>query len=62
MRRRHSLRIRVSIAFAALGAVLSLLFALGIWVAAHDVSQRLMDETLSAEMADYKARRARNPE
>lgn len=62
MRRRHSLRIRVSIAFAVLGAVLSLLFALGIWVAAHDVSQRLMDETLSAEMADYKARRARNPE
>lgn len=62
MRRRHSLRIRVSIAFAVLGAALSLLFALGIWVAAHDVSQRLMDETLAAEMADYKARRARNPD
>lgn len=61
MRRRHSLRFRVALAFAGLGALLSLLFALGIRYAAHDVSQRLMDETLAAELADYMARHARNP-
>ncbi len=61
MRRRHSLRFRVALAFAGLGALLSLLLALGIWFAAHDVSRRLMDETLDAELADYMARRARNP-
>jgi len=61
MRRRHSLRFRVAAAFAGLGALLSLLFALGIWLAAHDVSQRLIDETLTAELDDYMARRARNP-
>lgn len=42
-KRRHSLRFRVAVAFAGLGAVLSLLFAAGIWFAAHNVSQRLMD-------------------
>jgi signal transduction histidine kinase len=61
MRRRHSLRFRVAIACAGLGALLSLIFALGIRYAAHDVSQRLMDETLAAELADYMARHARNP-
>jgi len=60
MRRRHSLRLRVALAFAALGAALSLLFALGVWYATHDVSRRLMDETLEAELTDYMARRARN--
>ena len=61
MRRRHSLRFRVAAAFAALGALLSLVFAVGVWFAAHDVSQRLMDQTLKAELDDYMARRARNP-
>lgn len=62
MSRRHSLRIRVALAFAGLGALLSLLFTVGIWFAAQDVSRRLIDETLDAEMADYMARRARNPQ
>jgi signal transduction histidine kinase len=62
MGRRHSLRIRLALAFAGLGALLSLLFAIGIWFAAQDVSRRLIDETLDAEMADYMARRARNPQ
>lgn len=31
------------------------------WLAARDVSQRLMDQTLKAELEDYMARRARNP-
>lgn len=61
MARRRSLRLRVAIAFAALGATLSLLLCVGIWFAAHDVSQRLMDQTLRAELEDYMARRARNP-
>ena len=61
MARRHSLRFRVAIAFAGLGAALSLLLTAGIWFAAHDVSQRLMDQTLKAELEDYMARRARNP-
>ncbi len=61
MRRRHSLRFRVAVAFAGLGACLSLLFAVGIWLAAHDVAQRLIDQTLKAELDDYKARRIRNP-
>ncbi|MBI4983937.1 MAG: HAMP domain-containing histidine kinase [Rhodocyclales bacterium] len=61
MLRRHSLRFRVAAYFALLGALLSLLFAVGIWFAAHDVSQRLMDQTLNAELDDYMARRARNP-
>ncbi|MDA8260156.1 MAG: HAMP domain-containing sensor histidine kinase [Betaproteobacteria bacterium] len=61
MMRRPSLRLRVAIGFAALGAALSLLLCLGIWFATLDVSQRLMDQTLKAELEDYMARRARNP-
>ncbi len=61
MARRHSLRFRVATAFAGLGAALSLLLTAGIWFAARDVSQRLMDQTLTAELDDYMARRARNP-
>lgn len=61
MRRRHSLRFRVAATFAGLGAFLSLMFAVGIWVAARDVSQRLMDQTLKSELDESVARRARNP-
>ncbi|MCK9382251.1 MAG: HAMP domain-containing histidine kinase [Sulfuritalea sp.] len=61
MRRRHSLRFRVAATLAGMGAFLSLVFAVGVWFAAHDVSQRLMDQTLKAELDDYMARRARNP-
>jgi signal transduction histidine kinase len=61
MTRRRSLRLRVAMAFAGLSAALSLLLSLGIWFATLDVSQRLMDQTLTAELEDYMARRARNP-
>jgi signal transduction histidine kinase len=61
MTRRRSLRHRLAWTFAAFGSAMGLLLAFGIWLAAHDVSQRLMDETLGAELADYIARRARNP-
>jgi signal transduction histidine kinase len=37
------------------------LFAGGIWLAAHDISQRLIDQTLRDELDDYTARRQRNP-
>jgi signal transduction histidine kinase len=59
--RRKSLRVRVAAYFAGLGAILSIVFALGLWLAAHDLSNRLIDETLTAELDDYMARRARNP-
>ena len=61
MARRHSFRLRVAAAFAGLGATLSILLSAGIWIAALDVSQRLMDQTLKAELDDYMARRERNP-
>lgn len=58
---RPSLRLRVALGFAGLGAALSLLLSAGIWFAAHDLSRRLMDQTLKSELEDYMARRARNP-
>lgn len=61
MRRRHSLRLRVAVAFAWFGALVSILLVAGLYLAAHDVSQRLIDQTLRAELEDYMARRARNP-
>ncbi|MEO5376177.1 MAG: HAMP domain-containing histidine kinase [Magnetococcus sp. DMHC-6] len=61
MQRRHNLRFRVGIAFACFGAIVSLLLATALQFATHDLSQRLIDETLSAELDDYFARRQRNP-
>lgn len=61
MAARQSLKRRVALAFATLGAVLSALLCIAIWFAARDVSQRLMDQTLREELADYMARHARNP-
>ncbi|MDR9437607.1 MAG: HAMP domain-containing sensor histidine kinase [Thiohalophilus sp.] len=61
MRFQHSLRYRVAVGFAALSSLVSLLFAATLYFAAHDVSQRLIDETLTAELDDYMARRERNP-
>lgn len=59
---RRSLRLRVAFAFAGFGALLGLLLCAGLWFAAHDAAQRLMDQTLKAELEDYMARRARNPQ
>ena len=61
MRYRSSLRTRVAAAFAALGGGVSLFIAIGLYFGALDAGERLLDETLSAEMQDYQARRARNP-
>lgn len=58
---RHDLRGRVALIFAGFGAVVSVLMAVALYRGAHDLSQRLIDETLSAELDDYIARRERNP-
>lgn len=57
----RDLRDRVALFFAVFGAVLSALLALVVYQAADDLGRRLIDETLSAEIDDYIARRERNP-
>jgi len=54
------LRGRVALLFAAFGALISLLMAVMLYQGTHDLGQRLIDETLSAELDDYIARRERN--
>lgn len=56
-----SLRGRVALFFAGFGALLSLAMAIMLHQSAHDLGQRLIDETLTAELDDYIARRERNP-
>ena len=57
----RGLRFRVAGSFAALGGGLSLVIAIGLFLGASDAGEKLIDETLAAEMQDYQARRARNP-
>lgn len=57
----RSLRYRVAVGFAALGGGLSLIIAIVLFLGARDAGERLIDETLNAEMQDYQARRERNP-
>ena len=61
MRFSRSLRFRVAASFAALGGGLSLIIAVGLFIGIRDAGERLIDETLNAEMQDYQARRDRNP-
>lgn len=61
MRFRHSLRFRVALAFALLGALVSMLFSVGLYFATQDLERRLIDDTLQAELEDYVSRRQRNP-
>ncbi|MBF0190512.1 MAG: HAMP domain-containing histidine kinase [Magnetococcales bacterium] len=61
MRQRLDLRSRVALAFAAFGAMVGILMALSLLLATHDLGMRLIDETLTAELDDFFARRARNP-
>ncbi len=58
----RSLRVRLAVAFALLGTLVSVLSSSGLFLAAHRSGLRLIDETLSAEIDDYLARRARFPE
>jgi len=61
MRFRRSLRARVGVAFTLFGGLGSLLLAAGLFLASHDLGERLIDETLTAELEDYISRRERNP-
>ena len=61
MRFSHSLRFRVATTFAAFGGLASLIIAAGLYIGAQDTGQRLIDETLNAEVQDFLARRLRNP-
>jgi len=61
MRFSHSLRSRVALAFASVGGGVSLIIAVGLYIGVRDAGERLIDETLNAEMQDYQARRTRNP-
>lgn len=58
---RHSLRFKLALTFAAFGAMVSLLLALGLSFTTHNLGERLIDETLRAEIDDYISRRSRNP-
>jgi signal transduction histidine kinase len=58
---RYSLRFKLALTFATFGAMVSLLLSLGLSFTAHNLGERLMDETLRAEIDDYISRRSRNP-
>jgi signal transduction histidine kinase len=60
MRFIRSLRYRVALAFALFGGLVSLLLAMGLYIASHNLEERLVDESLTAELEDYIARRTRN--
>lgn len=57
----RSLKLRVAAAFAAVGVLVSLMLAVAVYFGVRDAGERLIDETLDAEMQDYQARRGRNP-
>jgi signal transduction histidine kinase len=57
----RDLRERVALFFAGFGALLSIVLALVVYQTAHDLGRRLIDETMTAELDDYIARRERNP-
>ena len=58
----YNLRFKLALTFALFGAVVSLLLSLGLSFIAHSLGERLVDETLNAEIDDYISRRSRNPE
>jgi len=56
------LRNRVTVTLAVFGGAVSLMLAVMIYLVSQDLERRLIDETLTAELDDYVARRARNPQ
>lgn len=62
MELRRSLRVRVASAFALFGGGIALALATILFFTAHNLNQRLIDESLRAELEDYMSRRARNPQ
>ena len=61
IRFKRSLRFRGGLAFALFGCLVSVLLSGWLYLASHEASLRLMDETLKAELKDYLTRRQRNP-
>ncbi len=59
---RRSLRVRVASAFALFAGGIALALAMVLFFTAHNLNQRLIDESLRAELEDYMSRRARNPQ
>lgn len=57
----HSFRFRLALTFAIFGAMVSFFLSLGLSFTAHNLGDRLIDETLRAEIQDYISRRTRNP-
>jgi len=57
----HGFRFRLALTFAFFGAMVSLLLSTGLSFTAHNLGERLIDETLRAELEDYISRRSRNP-
>jgi hypothetical protein len=55
----HDLRARLALFFAGFGAFVSVVMAVVLYQGAHGPGRRLIDETLSAELDDYIARRRR---
>lgn len=62
MKFRTSLRYRVTLAFALLGMVVSLVLAGTLYVLTIDMEERLIAETLSTELEDYIARYEVDPD
>lgn len=57
-----SLRNRLAMALAVFGGLVSLLLASIIYIASHDLEEKLIDDTLTAELDDFVARHLRNPQ
>jgi signal transduction histidine kinase len=57
-----SLRYRVTLAFALAGMVVSLCLAGALYLLTINMEQRLIEETLAAELEDYISRHAVNPQ
>jgi len=57
----QSFRFRLASTFAFFGAMVSLLLTLGLSFTTHNLGDRLIDETLRAEIEDYISRLSRNP-
>lgn len=61
MRFNLGLRLRVTIGFAVMGCAIGFGFGGWLYVTSIELDQRLIEEALSAEVQDYRARLQRNP-
>lgn len=57
----NSLRTRIALTFSVFGALVSMVLAVSIYLASHNLESQLIEDTLVAELDDYIDRRARNP-